>query len=151
MRCWRWPQGRVGELHAAQREALARLSRARSCSPATIPASWPNCASCWTTPAVAVARAGEFGLGEPDETGSTFVENAMIKARHAPRATGLPALADDSGLCVDALEWRARLYPQRALRRRAWRQPKRQHRKLLAAAEGLERARAPAASSASSC
>lgn len=38
------------------------------------------------------------------ETGLTFVENALIKARHAARATGLPALADDSGLLVDALE-----------------------------------------------
>lgn len=45
----------------------------------------------------------EFGVGEVDETGLTFVENALLKARHAARATGLPALADDSGLCVDAL------------------------------------------------
>ena len=45
----------------------------------------------------------EFGVGDAVETGLTFVENALIKARHAARATGLPALADDSGLCVDAL------------------------------------------------
>ncbi|HSR64951.1 MAG TPA: RdgB/HAM1 family non-canonical purine NTP pyrophosphatase, partial [Xanthomonadaceae bacterium] len=45
----------------------------------------------------------EFGVGDIDETGLTFVENALLKARHAARATGLPALADDSGLCVDAL------------------------------------------------
>lgn len=45
-------------------------------------------------------------LSVPDvaETGLSFVENALIKARHAARVTGLPALADDSGLCVDALE-----------------------------------------------
>lgn len=43
------------------------------------------------------------GVGDAEETGLTFVENALIKARHAARATGLPALADDSGLCVDAL------------------------------------------------
>ena len=47
--------------------------------------------------------AGEFGLDEPEETASTFVENALIKARHAARATGLAALADDSGIVVDAL------------------------------------------------
>ncbi len=47
--------------------------------------------------------AGEFGLDEPEETACTFVENALIKARHAARATGLAALADDSGIVVDAL------------------------------------------------
>ena len=46
----------------------------------------------------------QFGLTSAEETGSTFVENAIIKARHAAAATGLPALADDSGLAVDALE-----------------------------------------------
>ncbi len=47
--------------------------------------------------------AKEFGLPEPDETGTTFEENAYIKAFAAAKATGLPALSDDSGLCVDAL------------------------------------------------
>ena len=46
----------------------------------------------------------DLGVGDADETGSTFIENAIIKARHAARATGLPALADDSGLCVDVLD-----------------------------------------------
>jgi len=46
----------------------------------------------------------ELGVQEIPETGFTFVENALIKARHAARASGLPALADDSGLIVDALE-----------------------------------------------
>lgn len=45
----------------------------------------------------------ELGIDGPEETGLTFVENALIKARHASRASGLPALADDSGLAVDAL------------------------------------------------
>ncbi|WP_226015712.1 RdgB/HAM1 family non-canonical purine NTP pyrophosphatase [Novosphingobium sp. FKTRR1] len=47
--------------------------------------------------------AGELGLAEPAETGTTFVENALIKAHAAAQAAGLPALADDSGLCVAAL------------------------------------------------
>lgn len=45
----------------------------------------------------------ELGIGDADESGVTFVENALIKARHASRASGLQALGDDSGLCVDAL------------------------------------------------
>ena len=45
-----------------------------------------------------------FGVEPPEETGLTFVENALIKARAACAATGLPALADDSGIVVDALE-----------------------------------------------
>ncbi|TWG91341.1 XTP/dITP diphosphohydrolase [Mesorhizobium sp. J18] len=48
--------------------------------------------------------AAEHDLPEPEETGTTFEENAYIKAHAAAHATGLPALADDSGLCVDALD-----------------------------------------------
>ena len=47
---------------------------------------------------------GELGVHDAIEDGRTFVENALIKARHACAATGLPALADDSGLIVDALD-----------------------------------------------
>ncbi len=54
-----------------------------------------------------------FGVADADETGLTFVENAILKARHACRATGLPALADDSGLCVDALGGAPGLYSAR--------------------------------------
>lgn len=50
-----------------------------------------------------LVSAGELGLPEPAETGATFIENASIKALAAMRATGLPALADDSGLAVAAL------------------------------------------------
>jgi len=46
---------------------------------------------------------GQLGIAEAEEPHCTFVENALAKARHAARASGLPALADDSGLCVDAL------------------------------------------------
>ena len=45
----------------------------------------------------------ELGIGEADEPHTTFVENALAKARHASRLGGLPALADDSGVCVAAL------------------------------------------------
>ena len=53
---------------------------------------------------VTVRGAGEMGLGEPDETEATFVGNARIKARAAMTTTGLAALADDSGIEVDALD-----------------------------------------------
>jgi len=45
----------------------------------------------------------DVGVEPPEETGLTFIENALLKARHAARITGLPAVADDSGLVVDAL------------------------------------------------
>lgn len=51
-----------------------------------------------------IVTAGQLGLPEPDETESTFVGNALLKARHAADRSGLPALADDSGLSVKALD-----------------------------------------------
>ncbi|MDP4034400.1 MAG: RdgB/HAM1 family non-canonical purine NTP pyrophosphatase [Pseudorhodobacter sp.] len=53
---------------------------------------------------ITVTSAGEMGLTEPAETENTFVGNARIKAHFAARATGLPALADDSGISIDALD-----------------------------------------------
>jgi XTP/dITP diphosphohydrolase len=53
--------------------------------------------------AVELMAQGSLGIGEAEEPHHTFVENALAKARHAARATGLPAIADDSGLCVAAL------------------------------------------------
>lgn len=52
---------------------------------------------------IRVVAQGELGIDAPPETGATFVENALLKARHAARVSGLPAIADDSGLVVDAL------------------------------------------------
>ena len=51
-----------------------------------------------------IVTAGELNLPEPDETETTFVGNAMLKARHAAQASGEVALADDSGLSVAALD-----------------------------------------------
>jgi len=51
---------------------------------------------------VTLVRQSELGVGEAEEPFRTFVENALTKARHASAATGLPAIADDAGLCVDA-------------------------------------------------
>lgn len=62
---------------------------------------------------VTVVPQSEFGVSDADETGTTFLENALIKARHAADATGLPAIADDSGLCVDALDGRPGVYTAR--------------------------------------
>lgn len=53
---------------------------------------------------IATVSAGELGLPEPDETGHMFAENAALKAHPAAKASGLPALADDSGICIDALD-----------------------------------------------
>ena len=52
---------------------------------------------------IEIISQAELGVSEAEEPYLTFVENALAKARHAAAATGLPAIADDSGLCVDAL------------------------------------------------
>jgi XTP/dITP diphosphohydrolase len=62
---------------------------------------------------IVVVSAGDLGLIEPDETGSSFVENAELKARVAADGAQLPALADDSGLVVDALDGRPGIYSAR--------------------------------------
>lgn len=60
-----------------------------------------------------VVSAGTLGLDEPEETGDSFVANAELKARAAALASGLPALADDSGLAVDALSGAPGIYSAR--------------------------------------
>jgi XTP/dITP diphosphohydrolase len=62
---------------------------------------------------VAVVGAGELGLPEPEENGTSFIENAVIKAKAAAEAAHLPALADDSGLCVAALNGAPGIYSAR--------------------------------------
>ncbi len=56
-----------------------------------------------SAPSFELVAQADLGIEEVEETASTFVENALLKARHAARASGLPTLADDSGLLVDAL------------------------------------------------
>lgn len=63
--------------------------------------------------AVRVRAIGEFSSVEPEESGLSFVENAILKARHAARVSGLPALADDSGLAVDCLGGAPGIYSAR--------------------------------------
>ena len=60
-----------------------------------------------------VIAQGNLGVEDAEETGLTFIENALLKARNAARVTGLPALADDSGLCVDYLHNAPGLYSAR--------------------------------------
>src|SRR6202163_286522 len=62
---------------------------------------------------VEAVSAGELGLGEPDETGATFGANARLKAVAAAKAADLPALSDDSGLAVEALDGAPGIYSAR--------------------------------------
>ncbi|WP_420548434.1 RdgB/HAM1 family non-canonical purine NTP pyrophosphatase [Curvivirga sp.] len=62
---------------------------------------------------VEVTSAGELGISEPEETEATFKGNALLKAHHSAKASGLPALADDSGLAVDALDGKPGIYSAR--------------------------------------
>ncbi|GLX12139.1 non-canonical purine NTP pyrophosphatase [Pseudomonas straminea] len=62
---------------------------------------------------VRLRSVGEFSQVEPEETGLSFVENAILKARNASRLSGLPALADDSGLAVDVLGGAPGIYSAR--------------------------------------
>lgn len=62
---------------------------------------------------IEIVPQSDFDVPEVPETGTTFVENAIIKARHAAQLTGLPAIADDSGIEVDALSARPGVYSAR--------------------------------------
>lgn len=62
---------------------------------------------------LSIVPQSELGVSDADETGLSFVENAILKARHAALVTGLPAIADDSGLAVDALGGAPGIYSAR--------------------------------------
>ncbi len=62
---------------------------------------------------IKIISQGDLGVSDVPETGTTFVENAIIKARHAAKETGLPAIADDSGIVVDALGGAPGIYSAR--------------------------------------
>lgn len=62
---------------------------------------------------VEVVAQTELGVSDADETGTTFAENSLLKAQHAADITGLPAIADDSGLSVDALDGAPGIYSAR--------------------------------------
>jgi XTP/dITP diphosphohydrolase len=85
---------------------------------------------------IAAISAGELGLAEPDENGMTFTENACIKAVAAARAARLPALADDSGLVVEALDGAPGIHSAR------WAGPDRNIDRAMEAIEQQLRARA---------
>ena len=85
---------------------------------------------------IAAVPQSEFAVPEADEPHATFIENALAKARHASRLTGLPALADDSGICVDALDGAPGVFSARYAG-----EPKsdlRNNDKLLQALQGIE-------------
>src|SRR3712207_5840886 len=83
--------------------------------------------------------AGDLGLPVPEENGHMFAENAGIKAHAAAKATGLPAIADDSGLCVDALDGAPGLFTA------DWAGPDRDYRAAMARVERELQTRAASA------
>ncbi|MFM2640661.1 XTP/dITP diphosphatase [Vibrio chagasii] len=83
-----------------------------------------------------VVAQNEFNVSEVAETGTTFIENAIIKARHAAKETGLPAIADDSGLEVDFLKGAPGIYSARYSGEGAT--DKQNIEKLLDAMQGVE-------------
>ena len=84
---------------------------------------------------VEIVAQSVLGVTDADETGTTFAENSLIKAQHAAEATGLPAIADDSGLSVDALDGAPGVHSARYAGDAG---DEANNDKLLAALEGVE-------------
>ena len=87
---------------------------------------------------IEIKAQSDYGISEVPETGLTFVDNALIKARHAAKESGLPAIADDSGLCVPALGGAPGIYSARY----SGEGDAGNNRKLLAALENVQDRRA---------
>ena len=87
---------------------------------------------------IEIKAQSDYGISEVPETGLTFIENALIKARHAAKESGLPAIADDSGLCVPALGGAPGIYSARY----SGEGDAGNNRKLLAALENVQDRRA---------
>lgn len=83
-----------------------------------------------------LVSSSDYGVPSPDEDGLTFIENALIKARHTAEATGLPTLADDSGIVVPALDGAPGIYSARYAGTGASDADNRE--KLLAAMNGMQ-------------
>ena len=83
-----------------------------------------------------VVPQSELGVADADETGTTFAENSLIKAQHAAAATGLPAIADDSGLAIDALDGAPGVYSARYAGRHG--DDEANNDKVLAELDGIE-------------
>jgi len=91
-------QGRENEFLASTMRALKQLVLASN-----NPGKIREISAILASLAIEVVPQAQFNIPEADEPHGTFIENALAKARHAAAASGLPALADDSGICVDAL------------------------------------------------
>ena len=96
----------IGELVAAQRRVAGRAAAGRGVRlvlASNNPGKLAELAELFAPLGVELVAQGALGIDEADEPHVTFIENALAKARHAARAAGGAAIADDSGLCVDAL------------------------------------------------
>jgi len=101
-------QGRETEFLASTMRALKQLVLASN-----NPGKIREISAILASLAIEVVPQAQFNIPEADEPHGTFIENALAKARHAAAASGLPALADDSGICVDALDGAPGVYSAR--------------------------------------
>ena len=109
--------GKDAENGANQHDAATGLARRRVVVASNNAGKLREFAALLGAAGLDLVAQGELGVPEAEEPHATFVENALEKARHASRLTGLPALADDSGLCVRALGGAPGVYSARYAQR----------------------------------